>query len=96
MTILEKIYLMLTEGFHAQFLDIKDRSDEHAGHAEAKKTGGGHYEMTIVSSAFEEKTLIERHRMIYEALQESFKGEIHALGIKAYTPKEWEKQESGS
>ncbi len=45
-----------------------------------------HWEATIVSTAFEGKTLIQRHRMIYDALAEEMKGPIHALTLKTYTP----------
>ena len=64
------------------------RSDpSHAGHAGARK-GGGHYNVTIVSAAFENKTLVQRHQLIYAALGDMMKEEIHALGINALTPTE--------
>ena len=70
-----------------QRLEIEDESHKHAGHAGAR-SGGGHFNVTIVAPAFEGKTLIQRHRMIYEALGEAMQGEIHALSIKALTPDE--------
>jgi stress-induced morphogen len=45
-----------------------------------------HWEATVVSSAFAGKTLIQRHRMVYDALAEEMKGPIHALSLKTYTP----------
>ncbi len=45
-----------------------------------------HWEATIISAAFEGKTLIQRHRMVYDALAEEMKGPIHALSLKTYTP----------
>ena len=68
-------------------LDIRDDSDKHAGHAGAQ-AGGGHYDMTIVSSRFAGKRLLERHRMVYDALGALMKQEIHALSIDAKTPEE--------
>ena len=47
---------------------------------------GDHLEAHIVSKAFEGKSLVERHRMVYEALQEELKGPIHALALKTTTP----------
>ena len=44
--------------------------------------------MTIVSAAFENKTLVQRHQLIYAALGDMMKEEIHALGINALTPTE--------
>jgi len=68
-------------------LEIIDNSAAHAGHAGARK-GGGHYNVTIVSAAFENKTLVQRHQLIYAALGDMMKEEIHALGINALTPTE--------
>ena len=67
-------------------LDIVDESSKHAGHEGAK--GGGHYQMTIVSSQFRGKSTMGRHRMVYAALSGMMHKEIHALSIKAYTPEE--------
>ena len=87
----EKIFLTLTDRLEAQFVDIKDESVKHVGHKSAKESGGGHYDAIIVSSHFEGKATLARHRLIYEALQKEFSREIHALSIKAYTPEEWNK-----
>ncbi len=68
-------------------LDISDDSALHAGHAGAN-SGGGHYRLFIVSGQFAEKSTVERHRMIYSALQDMMQHDIHALNIRAYTPDE--------
>ncbi len=48
-----------------------------------------HFSVRIVSSAFKDKNLLDRHRAIYEALREPMAdGRIHALEIKALTPEE--------
>jgi BolA protein len=66
-------------------LELEDESHLHAGHAGAQ-SGGGHYRLHIVSSQFAGKNTVARHRMIYCALGEMMKQEIHALNIKADTP----------
>ena len=77
----------LTEVFAPQSLNIIDESAKHAGHASA--AGGGHFIVEIVSDAFEDKTPIQRHRLVYDALDEAMKSnEIHALSIRASTPAE--------
>jgi stress-induced morphogen len=43
----------------------------------------------IVSPAFEGKRLIARHQMVYAALGDRMKAEIHALSMKTLTPTEW-------
>lgn len=67
-------------------LEIVDDSARHAGHAGAK--GGGHYRLTIVSSRFAGCATVQRHRLIYAALEPMMRGEIHALGIEALAPEE--------
>ena len=68
-------------------LDIIDESHKHAGHAGAR-SGGGHYVLRIVSAQFVGKNTVARHRMIYSALGELMKREVHALNIQAHTPDE--------
>ncbi len=68
-------------------LEIIDDSHKHAGH-EGARSGGGHYTMHIVSLQFAGKPTLARHRMIYSALGDMMKRDIHALNIKAYTPEE--------
>ncbi|RTK94297.1 MAG: BolA/IbaG family iron-sulfur metabolism protein [Neisseriaceae bacterium] len=55
-------------------------------------TGDGrHFEAVVVSENFVGQQLIKRHRMIYAALGERMKEEIHALSMKLYTSEEWKK-----
>jgi len=68
-------------------LDIIDESHRHARHAGARE-GGGHYVLNIVSAQFAGKNTVARHRMIYLALAEMMKSEIHALTIQAQAPNE--------
>jgi len=77
----------LTRALQPVELDIIDESAKHAGHAGAA-SGGGHFIVNIVSPAFEEKTLIQRHRLVYDAVGDIMHSEIHALSIQARTPQE--------
>ena len=70
-----------------QQLEILDESHKHAGHAGAR-SGGGHFNLTIVSNIFDGKGLLQRHRMVYDALGSAMQTDIHALTIKALTPEE--------
>ena len=70
-----------------QRLEIEDESAQHAGHAGARD-GGGHYDVTIVSAQFAGKSLLQRHRLVYDALGETMRKDIHALSIHALTPDE--------
>jgi BolA protein len=68
-------------------LEIIDESHKHIGHAGAA-SGGGHFTLTIVSSVFTGKSTLERHRLVYQAVEDLMPLEIHALSIKALTPEE--------
>jgi acid stress-induced BolA-like protein IbaG/YrbA len=56
-------------------------------------TGGGdHWQVIIVSPAFEGKGLLAQQRMVNEALKQEMETQrIHALTMKLYTPAQWEK-----
>lgn len=77
----------LTSRLEPLQLEIIDDSHLHVGHAGARG-GAGHFTVHIVSEAFADKTLIERHRMIYDLLQDMMHTEIHALSIQANSPDE--------
>lgn len=49
---------------------------------------GAHFDAVIVNADFEGKTLIQRHQMVYKALGDKMKEEIHALSMKTLTPAE--------
>lgn len=51
---------------------------------------GTHFEAVIVSAAFEGKTRVQRHQMVYQTLGDRMREEIHALSMKTYTPQEWQ------
>jgi BolA protein len=83
----ELIKQKLSNALKPELIEIIDDSAAHAGHAGAKK-GGGHFNVTIVSEEFNGKSLVQRHQLIYQALGDLMKKEIHALGINALTPSE--------
>ncbi|MCK5392298.1 MAG: BolA/IbaG family iron-sulfur metabolism protein [Deltaproteobacteria bacterium] len=51
---------------------------------------GTHFEALIVSTEFEGKSLIERHKIVYGVLGNAMKERIHALSLKTFTPEQWE------
>lgn len=62
-------------------LEIRDDSAKHIGHAGARE--GGHFHVTISSSAFTGLSQVQRHRMVYAAAAELMGCDIHALSIDA-------------
>ena len=78
----------LTEVLAPKELEIIDEGHKHVGH-EGAKSGGGHFKVRVVSDNFDGKRLLERHRMVYQALGDAMQSEIHALSIQALTPEEY-------
>ena len=50
---------------------------------------GRHFFATIVTTAFTGKSRIARHQMVYQALGDRMREQIHALSMKTYTPEEY-------
>jgi len=84
---IEKIRTRLQQSLAPVQLEIIDESAKHAGHAGAA-SGGGHYIVKIVSAAFSDRSPIQRHRLVYDAVDDMMHREIHALSIQASTPEE--------
>ena len=74
----------LEDALEPSLLDILDESHKHVGHAGAAD-GRGHFSVTIVADAFENRSLLERHRLVYDAMGELMDTDIHALSIQART-----------
>ncbi|MGI9236598.1 MAG: BolA family protein [Woeseiaceae bacterium] len=83
----DSIKAALAKAFSPTELLVKDQSHLHAGH-EGARSGGGHFDVRIVSAAFDGKRMLQRHRMVFEALDSMMESEIHALRITARTPEE--------
>ena len=81
-----KIEKILQVKFQPESLVVIDDSAKHAGHNPDALKGGTHFSISIISKAFVGKTLLERHRMIYAALEEPLKETVHALAIDAQLP----------
>lgn len=79
---------ILEKKFHPVRLVVTDDSHHHAGHNPQAAHGNTHFSIEIVSKEFSARTLVERHRMVYAALSEGLKGNIHALAIRALSPEE--------
>ena len=77
----------LLDALEPSVVELTDDSHLHVGHAGAA-SGGGHYSLRIVSPRFEGQRLVMRHRLVYDALHEMMKSEIHALTITALAPSE--------
>jgi len=57
--------------------------------------GEGKYEAIVISESFTDMSMVKEHQMVYATVKPQIaSGELHALSIKAFTPDEWEKEQS--
>ena len=84
----QRIEARLRERLSPSHLEIIDDSAKHVGHPGAA-AGGGHYSCVIVAEGFRGRSTLERHRVVYEALGDLMKAEIHALALQTLAPEEW-------
>jgi BolA family transcriptional regulator, general stress-responsive regulator len=83
----------LTTGLSPVRLDVEDDSGRHAGHhheggVDGRAGGESHFNVTVVSAAFEGLGRLQRHRAVKDLLRAELEGPVHALSIRALTPDE--------
>ncbi|HEX9435268.1 MAG TPA: BolA family protein [Burkholderiales bacterium] len=50
---------------------------------------GQHFQALIVSAQFAGRNRVQRHQLVYAALGDRMREEIHALSMRTLTPEEW-------
>jgi len=88
MTISSRIHSKLTEALAPIRLVVSDDSERHLGHAGHHAEGESHFQVTVVSAAFEGKPMVARHRMVYQLLADEMAERVHALGLRTLAPDE--------
>jgi len=78
----------LRQRFAPLRLAVEDDSARHAGHAGASEGGESHFNVEIVSAAFEGQGRVARQRLVYAELSEEFAAGLHALALVTLTPAE--------
>ena len=58
-------------------------------HVEVLGEDGQHFEAVIVSPQFTEKNRVQQHQLVYLALGDRMRSEIHALAMRTFTPEAW-------
>jgi BolA protein len=84
----ERMETQLLEAFAPVHFVLTDESAKHAGHAGARPGGETHYNVAMVSAAFNGVSRVERQRLVYHALREEFDTGLHALSLDLKTPAE--------
>ncbi len=83
----------LTKGLSPDRLEVEDDSARHAGHhheggMDAKPGGESHFNLVVIATAFEGQGRVQRQRMVNALLRDELAGPVHALSIRALTPRE--------
>ena len=78
----------IVDQFQPIYLDVINESDNHNVPAGSES----HFKLVIVSDAFLDKTLIQRHRAVNTLLADQLAGQIHALSMHTHTPNEWQER----
>jgi BolA protein len=77
----EAIETRLRAAFQPTHLEVRDDSEAHRGHAGFQEGGESHFHVTLRAPAMADKSRIERHRAVHEALGPELVGAIHALSL---------------
>jgi stress-induced morphogen len=87
-----RIREILSRTFAPAILQIEDDSARHAGHSGAQAGGQSHYNVVLVSAAFQGVNRVARSRAVHTALASEFgpaeQGGMHALALTLRTPEE--------
>ena len=78
----------LEAAFSPQRLEVIDASERHRGHGGWREGGETHFDVVIVSAAFQGLGRVERQRRVNAVLAEELAGPVHALSIRAEAPAE--------
>jgi BolA protein len=92
MQVADRIRRRLDAALSPTELKLVDESTRHAGHAGARPEGETHFRLTIVAEAFAGRSPVDRQRMVYTALGDLMRTDIHALSITALSPAEAERR----
>ncbi len=84
----ERMERVLRAAFAPSLLAVEDQSARHAGHAGARPEGETHFQVVMVSAAFEGRSRVDRQRAVNAALGAEFASGLHALSLVLRTPAE--------
>ena len=90
MNLVHEIKSRLKKTMAIDHLTIMDDTGKHLRHQ--YYDGGRHFNLKIVSSAFEGLSLLDRHKLVYQALDGMIKNEIHAIGLKTIATSEYKNE----
>ena len=92
MQIQQIIEQKLKESFEPTYFLVENESDNH----NVAPNSETHFKVTLVSTSFEGKRLLQRHRSVNALLAEELAGPVHALALHTYTVDEWQNRQEKS
>jgi BolA protein len=75
---------------HVAIVDQSARHENHVG----GDSGGGHFQVLVVSERFRGLSRLEAQRLVYAAVDELMTADIHAMVMRTMTPEQWAEQSS--
>lgn len=84
-TVKERIEERLAEAIAPMHLEVVNESSGHHVPAGSET----HFKVVVVAARFEGRRLLERHRLVNDALADELRGPVHALALHTYTAEEW-------
>lgn len=85
MTLEDDIRTKITAALQPQHLEVINESNNHS----VPPGSESHFKLVIVTTEFNDKALVARHRIINKLLAEELAGPVHALALHTLTPAEW-------
>jgi BolA protein len=76
----------LQDALAIESMEIINESAHHKGHSGNIGGDETHFKMTIISDDFKDKTRLERHRMVFQILEEELKHPVHAMMLDLKVP----------
>ncbi len=81
-SVTSRMQAKLTEAFAPVELVVTDDSESHRGHGGYREGGETHFNVRIVSAAFDGKSRVARQRMVHAVLKAELEGRVHALSLR--------------
>lgn len=88
MSLRDRIISILSKSLTPIYLDVTNFSERHRHHDGYGNGGESHFNVVIVSDAFDGKSRLERQRMVHALLHTELRTQIHALALKTLTSAE--------
>ena len=88
MTIQTDIEHKIQDALRPVFLEVVNESHMH----NVPSGSESHFKVTVVSTEFDGKILLARHRILNQLLKDELAGSVHALSLHTLTPAEWQEK----